>query len=374
MVAYGCWTCADTEIDWVAYMQQVQSFVKGERDYSQIKGQTGPLVYPAGFLYTFTALFYATSQGSIAMAQWLFAVAYLVNQYTVMRIYIATQAVPPWTLLLLCLSKRVHSIFLLRLFNDGITMLLANIAMLLLVQRRWRLSLLLFSAALSVKMNVLLLAPPVGIVLLQATKWKDIGIGTAAAVILQLTVGVPFLLRHPRSYLSKAFEFSREFLYEWSVNWRFVPESTFRSRYFATALVGAHLGLLLLFSHCKWCRSAGGLHRLVLTRLWNNASVPPVAAKHIVMTLFSGNLIGVVCARTLHFQFYSWYFHMLPFLLWQTKLRTPFRLLLLLCVECAWNVFPTTLIASAALFICHCVLLTGLWQTSGWMLEQPNRD
>lgn len=103
------------------------------------------------------------------MAQWLFAVAYLVNQYTVMRIYIATQAVPPWTLLLLCLSKRVHSIFLLRLFNDGITMLLANIAMLLLVQRRWRLSLLLFSAALSVKMNVLLLAPPVGIVLLQVS-------------------------------------------------------------------------------------------------------------------------------------------------------------------------------------------------------------
>ena len=101
------------------------------------------------------------------MAQWLFAFLYLVNQYVVMRIYIATQAVPPWTLLLLCLSKRVHSIFLLRLFNDGVTMLLANIAMLLLVQRRWRLSLLLFSAALSVKMNVLLLAPPVGIILLQ---------------------------------------------------------------------------------------------------------------------------------------------------------------------------------------------------------------
>lgn len=142
---------------------------QGERDYALIKGQTGPLVYPAGFLYTFTALFYATSRGSIAMAQWLFAVVYLLNQYVMMRIYIATQAVPPWTLLLLCLSKRVHSIFLLRLFNDGITMLLANVAMLLLVQRRWRLSLLLFSAALSVKMNVLLLAPPVAIILLQVS-------------------------------------------------------------------------------------------------------------------------------------------------------------------------------------------------------------
>lgn len=103
------------------------------------------------------------------MAQWWFAAAYLLNQFVVMRVYIATQAVPPWTLLLLSVSKRMHSIFLLRLFNDGITMLLANLAILFLVQRRWRLSLLLFSAALSVKMNVLLLAPPVAIILLQVS-------------------------------------------------------------------------------------------------------------------------------------------------------------------------------------------------------------
>lgn len=86
-----------------------------------------------------------------------------------MRVYIATQAAPPWTLLLLCLSKRLHSIFLLRLFNDGITMLLANMAILLLIKRHWRWSLLMFSAALSVKMNVLLLAPPVAIILLQVS-------------------------------------------------------------------------------------------------------------------------------------------------------------------------------------------------------------
>lgn len=207
----------------------------------------------------------------------------------------------------------------------------------------------------------------------QAANWKDISIGTAAAVVLQLTLGVPFLLHHPVSYLTKAFEFSREFLYEWSVNWRFVPENAFRSGYFATALVGAHLGLLLLISHVKWCRSAGGLQRLILQRLQSNICVPHVASKHIVMILFTGNFIGIVCARTLHFQFYSWYFHMLPFLLWQTSLRTPVRLLLLLCVECVWNVFPTTMAASAALFTCHCILLTGLWQTSGWMSERPSK-
>ena len=40
-----------TEIDWVAYMQEVEGYLGGERNYELIRGDTGPLVYPAGFLY-----------------------------------------------------------------------------------------------------------------------------------------------------------------------------------------------------------------------------------------------------------------------------------------------------------------------------------
>ena len=32
-------------------IEQVNGFMEGERDYSNLKGNTGPLVYPAGFLY-----------------------------------------------------------------------------------------------------------------------------------------------------------------------------------------------------------------------------------------------------------------------------------------------------------------------------------
>lgn len=34
----------DTEIDWKAYMQEVEGFLNGERDYTKLKGDTGPLV------------------------------------------------------------------------------------------------------------------------------------------------------------------------------------------------------------------------------------------------------------------------------------------------------------------------------------------
>lgn len=35
----------DTEIDWVAYMEEVRGAIDGEYDYSKLEGGTGPLVY-----------------------------------------------------------------------------------------------------------------------------------------------------------------------------------------------------------------------------------------------------------------------------------------------------------------------------------------
>lgn len=54
---------ADTEIDWRAYMQEVEGALNGTTDYALLKGDTGPLVYPAGFVYIFSALYFVTDQG-----------------------------------------------------------------------------------------------------------------------------------------------------------------------------------------------------------------------------------------------------------------------------------------------------------------------
>ena len=42
---------------------QVSLFLEGERHYSHIKGVTGPLVYPAGFVYLYTVLHQITARG-----------------------------------------------------------------------------------------------------------------------------------------------------------------------------------------------------------------------------------------------------------------------------------------------------------------------
>ena len=41
-------------------MQEVGGYQAGERDYAKLKGDTGPLVYPAGFVYLFSLLRTAT--------------------------------------------------------------------------------------------------------------------------------------------------------------------------------------------------------------------------------------------------------------------------------------------------------------------------
>jgi alpha-1,3-mannosyltransferase len=78
----------DTEIDWKAYMQEVEGVVNGTYDYTQLKGDTGPLVYPAGFVYIFMGLYYITDFGNnIKMAQYIFAGLYMINLLLVLRIY-----------------------------------------------------------------------------------------------------------------------------------------------------------------------------------------------------------------------------------------------------------------------------------------------
>ncbi|OXB62121.1 hypothetical protein ASZ78_010526 [Callipepla squamata] len=313
-----------TEIDWQAYMQEVEGFANGTRDYTQLRGDTGPLVYPAGFVYLFLGLYYATGRGAdVRLAQHIFAGLYLLNLLLVFRIYCRTGKVPPYVFFFMCCaSYRIHSIFVLRLFNDPVAMAILFLAINFFLEDRWSWGCLLFSLAVSVKMNILLFAPGLLFLLLQRFGLLGCIPKLCICAVLQVVLGLPFLLENPVGYLTRSFDLGRQFQFKWTVNWRFLPEEVFQHRAFHAGLLLAHLTGLVLFA----------LHR------WHS--------------------------RSLHYQFYVWYFHTLPYLLWCTptsKLTHMPKVLLLGVIELCWNTYPSTVYSSLSLHICHGLVLLQLW-------------
>ena len=189
------------------------------------------------------------------MGQYIFEGLYLINQFIVCSIYQKSKRVPPYILLLLGCSKRFHSLFVLRCFNDPVAMVFMYACILAMLYRRWTLSTVLFSLALSIKMNVLLFFPAFGIILWQVLgAYKTCGqLGLLA--MIQVLLAYPFVSTYPESYLSKAFEFNRVFDYTWTVNWRMMTEETFVSDWFAKQLLFGHVLTLLMFMFCIWCDS-----------------------------------------------------------------------------------------------------------------------
>ncbi|CAM9158415.1 unnamed protein product [Ectocarpus sp. 13 AM-2016] len=361
-----------TEIDWVAYMQEVKGFLDGERNYLNLRGDTGPLVYPAGFVYAYSLLYWMTDRGEdIFTAQYIFMGVYVSLMVMVLSIYrrAGSGAMPLWSILLVCTSRRVHSIFVLRLFNDGVAMWLLYGAVYLFLLNRWRLGCVSYSMAVGVKMNILLFAPGLLLLLVQAN-----GVGGAAVCLsicagVQLLLGAPFLLHHPVAYLSRSFELGRVFKFEWTVNFKFLTEEAFVSPGLSIALLALTLAALALFAS-KWLRSAREVKAFSASDLragegGGGATGGAVNARlhpeYVVKTLFVSNFIGIVFCRSLHYQFYSWYYHTLPFLLWQTGIPVALRLVVLCGVEFGFNVFPATTLSSGVLQVCHLAILAGLW-------------
>ncbi|XP_020309033.2 dol-P-Man:Man(5)GlcNAc(2)-PP-Dol alpha-1,3-mannosyltransferase isoform X1 [Oncorhynchus kisutch] len=357
---------AYTEIDWKAYMDEVEGVINGTYDYTQLKGDTGPLVYPAGFVYIFTALYYVTNHGvNIRLAQYLFAVFYLLTLLLVFRIYHRTKKVPPYVFFFVCCaSYRIHSIFVLRLFNDPVAMMMLFGAVNFFLDGRWTLGCGLYSLAVSVKMNVLLFAPGLLFLLLSEFGLMRTIPKLSLCAAIQLLLGLPFLMENPIGYMTRAFDLGRQFMFTWTVNWRFLPEWLFLSRYFHLVLLAAHLLALLLFALRRWKRPEESIMELLKEPDKRVLLAQKLTSDQMVLILFTSNFIGMCFSRSLHYQFYVWYFHTLPFLLWSggvKKLAHLLRVLILGLVELSWNTYPSTIYSSAALHLCHLIMLLSLW-------------
>ncbi|KAF7322883.1 Dol-P-Man:Man(5)GlcNAc(2)-PP-Dol alpha-1,3-mannosyltransferase [Mycena chlorophos] len=357
-----------TEIDWETYMAQVQVYLKGELDYSRIAGPTGPLVYPAGHLRIHHMLYKLTDAGTnVYLAQQLYCALYIATVALSCVIYRRAGGVPNWVILLLPLSKRLHSIFVLRLFNDCWSVLFLQAAVVAYQTNYDDVATLLFSTALSVKMSVLLYLPALLVLLFKRQGLYGMFRHLITIGASQALFALPFLEEDHWAYLNSAFEFTRVFLYKWTVNWRMLDEEVFLSKPWANALLLGHLSVLMAFGLFKWCLQDGGVLAVLKRGIMkpdSPAAYSTVSADFIATSFFTANLIGIIFARSLHYQFYSWYAQQLPFLLWRTKYPNPLKVLILGAIEYAWNVFPSTTISSSVLLGANILLLVGIW--SGW--------
>eukprot|EP01027_Heterolobosea_sp_BB2_P014037 GEZU01020200.1.p1 GENE.GEZU01020200.1~~GEZU01020200.1.p1 ORF type:complete len:413 (-),score=59.03 GEZU01020200.1:165-1403(-) len=363
----------DTEIDWEAYMSEVGmhrsykvadgstehfiGFLGGQWDYKKLGGQTGACVYPAGFVYLFALLHNITNAGeNVRLAQYIFAFVYLALLATVFILYRRTKRVNLLVLILLCMSRRIHSIFVLRLFNDCTSMMLAYLSIYFFTKQKWSTGCFVFSCAVSIKMNILLFAPGLLLCLL-----KTFGaLGTipklAICALTQVVIALPFAKASLLNYIKGSFDLGRQFFHIWSVNLKFVPEHLFNNKYLAISLLGLHLLFLFLFAQFKWCKHEGGILKAITMKKPGR-----LTSEHIVTVLFTSNFIGLVFARSLHYQFYVWYFHELPYLIWSIDgLPNIIRLGVLFGIEAMWNIFPSTPITSICLTLLHLFLLFGL--------------
>src|ERR1700722_935042 len=113
------------------------------------------------------------------------------------------------------------------------------------------------SAALSVKMSAILYLPGLLLILLKRRGLLYMLYSLLNVVVTQAYIARPFLEAEPWSYLRYSFDFSRAFLYKWTVNWRFVSEDIFLSRQWAVGLLIGHAAVLALFGLFRWCRKDG---------------------------------------------------------------------------------------------------------------------
>lgn len=346
-----------TEIDWNAYMQEVEGVVNGTTDYSLLKGDTGPLVYPAGFVWIYMGLYYATQMGrNVRLGQCLFAVIYLVFLALVFRLVVKSRKLPPYTLAIMSLtSYRIHSIFILRLFNDPVAMLLLYAAINLFADDYWTLGSVFYSLAVSVKMNVLLFAPALFLAYLATQGIVGTVAQLAVCAAIQVAVAWPFLATNPQNYIMGAFDLARIFMHKWTVNWRFLPQWMFVHKGFHVGLLSVHAVLLLAAAYPFWQLLTG------YARICRSGKKAPFAVQLLLLPLFMSNFIGIAMARSLHYQFYVWYYHQLSYMLWCTPLPTKVRLLLLGLIELCWNTYPSTDWSSALLHACHFVTIVALF-------------
>jgi alpha-1,3-mannosyltransferase len=309
-------------------------------------------------------------------------------------------------------GRRMRHVFVLGLFNDAVCVCVLVLAMCCLVRRQWLIGCLLYSFSVSIKMNILLYAPGLAVLLLHYTGPRRTAGYIAACGILQIAIAWPFLASHPYEYLAGAFNLGRQFDQHWSANFHFLPRNIFASKAFAAGLLTVTI-VCWLWMRAKACglprAPIEGMRRIVLhgvpctvepvvdeqrhlhvgrhpqspfrgpvvfvrtdnakalEKIVSASSITDLIERHVALVMCASNIVGVIFARSLHYQFFAWYWHCV--LLHAVSSRVPGVLWPLwgYWIMFAWEIHPPADWSSRAITLSHALLLCSL--LLGWRVN-----
>ena len=184
---------------------------------------------------------------------------------------------------------------------------------------------------------------------------------------------MPFLQVNATGYLSRAFELSRQFMFKWTVNWHFVGEETFLSKEFSLALLVLHISLLAIF-FTSWVKPSGtNVVRFLQDTLQGRQQTVPLSKSFTMTVMLSSLAIGLLCARSLHYQFFAYLAWATPFLLWRAGIHPVLVYAVWALQEWAWNVYPSTDASSAIVVLSLAVQVFGVLLNGSSRVEKTSR-
>ncbi|GAM29288.1 hypothetical protein SAMD00019534_124640 [Acytostelium subglobosum LB1] len=295
--------------DWPAHIHHVEQWLNApsaqkslDFDYSHFMHYHGPCTYPAGFMYLYTLLYYITGHGSLQVFQLVWAVMESVN-FVVIKKLCDRLNLPTILAILPIASNRLHLYNVRVVINDFPSTLLLHVALLLIIDRRYISFSILYSFVVSLKLNYIFYAPAILLIFLRTMPLNSVIINLSLMALVQIILGLPFLMANPVAYISIAYDFSRTLLWEKTRNYKFVGRIMYDSAPFNMILISLLVGTIIIF----------------LFRMWRRISTTHQQQSRdraIVFVFLFVNFLAITFARGLYTPFLCWYFYTFPIVLY----------------------------------------------------------
>lgn len=144
-------------------------------------------------------------------------------------------------------------------------------------------------------------------------------------------------------------------------------EEIFLAKSFSMSLLALHVSLLTLFIATNWLKPSGSnLPDFLRNTIRGHQRTTSLSKSFIMTVMLTSLAIGLLCARSLHYQFFAHLAWATPFLLWRAGFHPVPVCIVWALQEWAWNEFPSTTASSLT------VVLSLAIQVFGILLNGPS--